>query len=65
MNTQLLRRVRSMFNNPLISIEENREYQRQWVQKIRYLGDKWILAKPVDKERRVSNCLIYKQTVNH
>lgn len=55
MNTQVLKRVREMFNNPMIPPESNRELQRQWVQKIRYLGDKWILAKPPVQRKDVSN----------
>lgn len=51
MNTQMLRRVRVMFNNPMIAHSCNREYQRQWVQKIRYLGDKWVFAKPMNKQQ--------------
>ena len=49
MNTQVLRRVRQMFNNPYIPQEHNRAYQRKWVQQVRHLGDKWLLAKPVKR----------------
>ena len=50
MNTQVLRKVRQMFNNPYIPVEHNRSYQRQWVQQVRRLGDRWLLAKPVQRD---------------
>lgn len=49
MNTQVLRKVRELFNNPHIPTEHNRSYQRQWVRQVRHLGDKWLLAKPVQR----------------
>lgn len=49
MNTQVLRRVRQLFNNPLVPPEHNRSYQRQWVRQVRHLGDKWLLAKPAQR----------------
>ena len=42
MNTSRLTQVRSLFPG-------QREYQRQWVRSVRFLGDKWLLAVP--KER--------------
>ena len=41
MNTKLLRLVRELY--------DNRYYQRQWVRSVRYLGDKWLLAKPLER----------------
>lgn len=52
MNTTVLRRVREMFNSDLVPPEHNRSYQRQWVRQVRYLGDKWLLAKPIVKGTR-------------
>lgn len=49
MNTQVLRRVRQLFSNPHIPAEHNRSYQRQWVKQVRHLGDRWLLAKPVER----------------
>jgi hypothetical protein len=49
MKTQALRRVRKMFNNPHIPTEHNRSYQRQWVRQVRILGDKWLLAKTIER----------------
>lgn len=49
MNTTVLRRVRQMFNSNWIPAEHNRSYQRQWVRQVRHLGDKWLLAKPIQR----------------
>lgn len=49
MNTNALRRVRRLFNNPYVPVEHNRSYQRQWVRQIRMLGDKWLLAKHIER----------------
>lgn len=48
---QLLRHARELFNNPLAPASTNRHNQRQWVRSVRQLGDRWLLAKPL--ERRV------------
>ncbi len=49
MNTTLLRRVRQMFNTPDVPAHVNRHQQRQWVRSVRHLGDRWLLAKPINK----------------
>lgn len=49
MKTQALTKVRRLFNNPNIPVEHNRSYQRQWVRQIRFLGDKWLLAKQIGR----------------
>lgn len=49
MKTETLRHVRKLFNNPHIPVQHNRSYQRQWVRQIRFLGDKWLLAKHVER----------------
>jgi hypothetical protein len=49
MNTNTLKRVRQMFNNPLVPAHHNRSYQRQWVRQVRMLGDRWLLAKHMDR----------------
>lgn len=56
MNTKTLKRVRRMFNNPHVPTEHNRSYQRQWVRQIRLLGDKWLLARRI--ERREENAAV-------
>jgi len=49
MKTNALRHVRQLFNNPHIPANHNRSYQRQWVRQIRLLGDRWLLAKPIER----------------
>ncbi len=49
MKTAALRHVRQLFNSTWIPPEHNRSYQRQWVRQVRLLGDKWLLAKPVQR----------------
>jgi len=49
MNTHYLKHVRQLFatyNAPPSTI---RHYQRQWVQSIRRLGDRWLLAHRVQR----------------
>lgn len=49
MNTTALRRVRQLFNAENVPAHINRHNQRQWVRSIRFLGDKWLLAKHVER----------------
>lgn len=49
MNTKVLRRVRQLFNSPHVPVAHNRSYQRQWVRQVRTLGDKWLLAKTIER----------------
>ena len=49
MKTNALRHVRKLFNSEWIPPEHNRSYQRQWVRQVRLLGDKWLLAKPIQR----------------
>jgi hypothetical protein len=49
MKTNVLKRVRQMFNNPYAPQGFNRSYQRQWVRQVRNLGDKWLLAKSITR----------------
>jgi len=48
MNTKLLTRVRQHFNSGIPRID--RHNRRAWVRSVRFLGDKWLLAKPVEKK---------------
>ena len=50
MNTQVLKHVRALWNNPLASREINRANQIKWVRARRQLGDKWLLALPVERK---------------
>lgn len=45
MNTQMLRRVRRLFNNEFAPRHIRRHNMRQWVRSVRHLGDEWVLRK--------------------
>mgnify|MGYP007004370040 FL=1 len=47
MNTSILTKVRKLFNCQIPSID--RHNQRAYVKSIRFLGDRWLLAKKVEK----------------
>lgn len=49
MNVTLLTRVRKHFNSDMVSPSTNRHNQRAWVRSVRMLGDKWLLAKKVER----------------
>ena len=49
MNVTVLRHVRQLFNVEHVPTRTNRHNQRQWVRSLRQLGDKWLLAKPVER----------------
>jgi len=49
MNTKILKQARCLWNVDYVSRETNRSNQRKWVQSLRMLGDKWLLAKPLEK----------------
>jgi len=49
MNTHYLTHVRRIFATYDAPPETIRDYQRQWVRAIRRLGDKWLLAHPVQR----------------
>lgn len=48
MNTAALRHVRELFHCGNRRID--RHNQRAWVRSVRFLGDKWLLAKPVQRK---------------
>lgn len=54
MNTKMLRHVRTLFNTEGVERRINRHNQRQWVRSIRFLGDKWLLATPVQRKEDVN-----------
>ena len=49
MNTTYLKRVRGHFCKDGVPVSTQRHNCRQWVKSIRFLGDKWLLAKQVDR----------------
>lgn len=50
MNTKILSHVRSLWNSPHVSPAINRANQRKWVRSVRLLGDKWLLAKNIERK---------------
>lgn len=51
MNTTYLRRVRKLFVHPGAPRHVQRHNMREWVKSVRYLGDKWLLAAPVNANK--------------
>ena len=50
MNTEELRRkARQLYNNKLVSEDVNQYNQRKWVRSVLRLGDKYLLAKKVER----------------
>ena len=50
MNTKMLVLRRKLWTSPDVPNELNRANARAWVRSIRRLGDKWLLAVPVEKK---------------
>lgn len=50
MRTALLRRGRSLWNCPTVDRDTNRCNLRKWARSVWRLGDKWLLAKPVERK---------------
>jgi hypothetical protein len=49
MNTTFLTRVRGLYCVDGVPVSTQRHNIRQWIKSIRFLGDKWLLAKPVNR----------------
>lgn len=49
MNTAALIRVRQLFCIDGVPAHIQRHNCKQWVKSIRYLGDKWLLAKKMER----------------
>jgi len=49
MNTQALTKVRQLFCVDGVPAHIQRHNCRQWIKSIRFLGDKWLLAKQVGR----------------
>jgi len=50
MNTVFLTRVRTLYCVAGVPVSTERHNCRQWVKSIRILGDKWLLAKPINRK---------------
>lgn len=46
---KLARRAIQLFSNDWVPKSTNRHNQRHWIASIRSLGDRWLLAKPINK----------------
>jgi hypothetical protein len=51
MNTRMLTHVRQLWNSPFVPQHINRSNQRKWVRSVRMLGDRWLLAKYIDRKQ--------------
>lgn len=51
MNVRMLKHVRQLWNVPFVPQEVNRANQRKWVQSVRRLGDKWLLARHIERKQ--------------
>lgn len=49
MKTELLKRARKWFNSDYVSRETNRAHIKKWCAMIRFLGDKWVMVKPMGR----------------
>jgi hypothetical protein len=49
MNTAFLTRVRSLYCVEGVPVSTQRHNMREWIKSIRFLGDKWLLAKPISR----------------
>lgn len=49
MNIRYLTQVRRIFSQYDAPPEVIRSYQRQWVRSVRQLGDKWLIAKNIER----------------
>ena len=49
MNVEVLRHVRQLFQGYCVDKQTKRSYERQWVRSVRHLGDKYLLAKKVER----------------
>jgi len=49
MNTRFLTHVRRIFASYDAPPATIRSYQRQWVRSVRQLGDKWLVAKQIER----------------
>lgn len=50
MNTNLLKRARRLFNVPEVPASTRRHNMRSWARSVAMLGDKWLLATPVQRK---------------
>jgi hypothetical protein len=49
MNTHMFKRARRHFVHPMAPRNVQRANMRAWVAALRMLGDRWLLARPMDR----------------
>jgi len=49
MNTQALSMARRLFQIADVPTNTQRHNIRSWVRSVRFLGDKWLIANPIQK----------------
>lgn len=50
MKTNLLKKLRKMYCHPDAPRSVARHNCRAWVRSVRYLGGKWLLAQPINRQ---------------
>lgn len=50
MKTKMLVKARELFSVDYMPKEINRANQLKWVRSLRFLGDKWLLAKQIERK---------------
>ncbi len=51
MNMQMMRRAVRLYSYDLAPLHINKANRRAWLRSVAMLGDKWLIAKPVQKEQ--------------
>jgi len=51
MRTRALKMVRELFAVDYMPRHTQRHNQRAWVKSVRQLGDRWLIAKPLEKQK--------------
>ena len=50
MNTALLKRARRHFCSDMVPEHVNRANRLAWVRSLRFLGNRWLLAQPLERK---------------
>ena len=48
---ELIRRAQALYDYPDVPRSVCRHNRKQWVRSIQWLGDKWLLAKPMERKQ--------------
>lgn len=47
---ELVRKAQNLFNVPYVPPSTNKHNRHQWVRSVQRLGDKWLLAKHIERK---------------